>query len=253
MFAYNLGMNPERRFALEMLATLQDVKKELMIVTKDTSLVYRLKRDDEVKKLGLDKNPDEQYKILRKLEELGAFKIKASRVSKGWEGIFTEDNAPLLSREYEIEINQQRFDELYEIYVRETNSNEPTASSGTGVMDLEVRLVKEGANLHIETPNAKVFLTRLKTGLIPERLFAALIVNYGNGRFVTRAELKKEIEGLVGLNDISEVIRLAGFNKALKRIFFAHCTKNEVELRNPAKVTQNELDTILSLDRAKPN
>lgn len=246
-------MNPEKRFALEMLATMQDIKKEQLTLTKDTPLIYRFKRDDDAKRLGLHKNPDEQYKNLRKLEELGAFKIKLSRVIEGWQSVFTEENAPLLSKEFELEINQQAFDELYELYANESRLSKSIKDKRTTTKDFEVRLVKEGANLKIETPEGSIFLYRLKTGLIPERLFATLIASYGSGRFVTRAELRKEVDGLAGLNDISEVIRLAGFKRELKRIFFTHCTKTEVELKNPAKVTKNELDFILSLNRAKPN
>jgi hypothetical protein len=238
--------------ATELLAALQDIKKEQLTITKNAPLIYSFRRDEDAERLGLSKNPDEQQKILKKLEELGAFGIVELPISKDW-SMFTKDNAPLLVREYELQINQEKFDQLYsELEDKTTNSSpKDLVNEDDTQSTFEVRLVKDGADLLLVTPTEKVHLTRLKTGLIPERLFGALI-NNKSGRLVKASELKGEVDGLSGLKDISEVIRLAGFNRDSKRIFFKHCGENEVELRNPAQVTKSELNRLITTFRAKP-
>jgi hypothetical protein len=108
---------------------------------------------------------------------------------------------------------------------------------------VSLRLSKDGNGLWLLSDAEKVLLNKFTTGRAPE-LIMSYLINNRPGSLVTLAELRRDLEGVAAVDDLSEVIRKIGFDKKLKSIFFRRCSAKEVELINPVEISESDWQKI---------
>ena len=239
-------MNPETRLHQELFAVLQDIKKEQLTLVEGADLIYRFKDEEKAKKLNLPISYDEQDKILNKLEELGAFSVEVLPLDGGWKNALEGQPVPPFLKSNKLVINQLRFDELYDNYGKFSRQYSVKSENNDTV---EVTVRKEGQNLFIVSPSERVLIKSLRYGLMPDLLWDYLVVHQAER--ITRQHLKRDVMGLAGLDDISEIVRQSGFDKDMKGLFFAQIGKDVVWLRNNITLSQEQLKSLVDRSRRK--
>ena len=219
-----MALTPEDKYHLDKWWILQELKGEFLVSdASEMTIIFNLREDNAPSKImqaklleqlsgqhyfDMDKIDDKSYKITYRF----AFE-KVYNHTHQWFRNFSEVTG--IKSAYELQ------------------------SAPVHIEPIRVRLSKDGRGLWLATESERIFLNRFTTGRPPELIMGYLIINRP-GSLVTLAELKRDIEGVASVDDISEVIRKLGFDKQLKNLFFKRCGKMEVELINSVEITYSE-------------
>jgi len=240
-------MDAQESFDNDVLAVLHVIEKERLYLPIGEPILFTLRGYLEAKGLGL---PDikHQRQILDMLEQEGAFKIEVvqvdnpfARMPELFERADTKDDAYLLKL-------SDDFGAIYDKYLKKHQSRValPVHNDESTV---EVYIRKEGQSLFLTTPNEKLLIKTMRYGLMPDTFWDYLLSHHSER--VTRQQLKRDVDGLASLDDISEVVRQSGFGKDMKHIFFAEIGKDIVRLKNPAILTAAQLSKLTYDNRTK--
>jgi len=214
-----MTFSPEDRYKLDKWWLVQEIKYEFLATDPaETSIDFTLRDNGPSKAI--------QAKLLSQMASSKAIELleqKGDQYRLGFTPGFVRTYNTLL-------IWASGFEKLREYEAQASSTRQPTDK-------VSVRLVKDGRNLGIVSDeDTLLVIRRLTSGLPPDLLLGFLINNRPNST-ITLPELKRDIDGMASVKDLSEVIRGAGFDKQLKELFFRQSGAKTIELKNPIKIT----------------
>lgn len=245
-------MQPEEKINKELWAILQDLK-HLHLTYNENEFTYSqdLENDSEARKLGITLRANSQrlMALLDKLQGAGAiswwFAKKHNFVSRNMaDGDFDEQTVnELMTPTIYIRV-EDKFSETYNYYSDEIAKSQTNESDKK---QIALRLAKEGRYLYIRSDldGETVLLNTFKPDMIPDLLMEYLLLNKPH-ILVHISDIKREVNSLAELDNISEVVRHMGFDKHLKDIFFDYCGKDKVLLKPSVTISRETWEEIKS-------
>ncbi len=115
---------------------------------------------------------------------------------------------------------------------------------------VHIKLYKDGTKLFMQTKEQNILFRTLRDGLAPDLLFNYLVNNKLN-QTVTKQDLNNAYPNQQGLNNLSEVVRRAGFDKKLKPHFFPVCGADKLLMKSEVNLPKIDYERLIVKNRSK--